>query len=826
MLRTKAVFDKKETKREREHNQIAYKAAVEGIVLLKNDGVLPVKLGKIALYGAGAEMTTKGGTGSGEVNERHSINILEGMEKAGFTITTKKWIHDYRVVYAEGIKAYEKTIRKKMLRFNTSAIMELLENPYKYPYGREITPHDVKRSDTDTCIYVVTRQAGEGADRKSDNGDYSLSEIEKKNIKICAQSYKKMIVVINVGSTFDLSFMEEIPGINGLIYFCQQGSQGGAALADIISGKVSPSGKLVDTWAKRYDDIPFAREYSYLNGDLENEYYKEGIYVGYRYFDTYDINPQYEFGYGLSYTKFEITFNYAIVNKTKVIVNVNVRNIGSTHSGKEVVQLYVSCPQTSVAKEYQQLAAFAKTKNLKPGETQQLELDIYMKSLGSFYEEHASFILDQGEYMVRIGNSSRNTKPCVIITLDHKVVVSKHENICMPQSKLEELKPTKKLQKEVLTNAARLTVKSAHFQTVTYEYKNTPVYSDAEVNKLMKRLTIKDMVELVVGSGMGSVIFSKNYFNAPGAVGNTTSNLVKKGIVNVTFADGPAGLRLQKRSTVNKRGKIKMVDAQVEFLNYMPRPIKKFLFGNPQKDKIIYQFTTAFPVALAMAQTWNTELLEKIGRAISVEMSEYGVTYWLAPSINIHRNPLCGRNFEYYSEDPYLTGKMAAAVTKGVQSIEGNYVTVKHFCANNQEDNRNQVSSNVSERALREIYLRGFEMAVREGKAKGIMTSYNQVNGVYTANSYDLCTKVLRNEWGFDGVVMTDWVSTGKGLADPGKCLKSGNDLIMPGFNSDKKKILAGIKEGLILEEDLRRCVANVLRSIVNSKLAKEYPLS
>jgi len=329
------------------------------------------------------------------------------------------------------------------------------------------------------------------------------------------------------------------------------------------------------------------------------------------------------------------------------------------------------------------------------------------------------------------------------------------------------------------------------------------------------------MVELVVGAGLSTVLFSKNYFNAPGAVGNTTSKLVKKGIINITLADGPAGLRLQKTSAVNKRGKVKMIDTQLDFMNYLPKLIKRFLFGNPEKDDLIYQYTTAFPVELALAQTWNTDLLEEIGRAVSIEMAEYGITFWLAPGLNIHRNPLCGRNFEYYSEDPYLTGKLAAALTRGVQSIEGNYVTLKHYCANNQEDNRNRVSSNLNERALREVYLRGFEIVVREAKAKGVMTSYNWVNGTYTANSHDLCTKVLRNEWGFEGVVMTDWFSTGKGLGNNGLCMKAGNDLIMPGGRYYKMEILAELKKGNIEEEDLRRCAANVLRSILDSKPGK-----
>ena len=824
-MRTRAVYDKSETKRELEHRQIAYRAATEGIVLLENDGALPVKPGKIALYGAGAKMTIKGGSGSGEVNVRHTVSIFEGLENAGYTVTTKKWINDYDHLFQDGQKAYVDHISKKIRSLDLGALLNIMSNTYQYPYGREISDTDVKESDTDTCIYVVSRQAGEGAERKLDNGDYNLTEVELKNIRKCAESYQKTIVVINVGSTFDLSFMYEVPGINGLIYFCQQGIQGGTAFGDIFSGKVTPSGKLVDTWAKNYDDIPFAREYSYLNGDVQNEYYKEGIYVGYRYFDSFQVEPQYVFGYGLSYTQFEITYIHSIVDKTKLIVKCKVQNIGDKFAGKEVVQLYVSCPQNNVAKEFQRLASFSKTKELKPGEAQEITLVIDMSTLTSYDEASASFILDQGDYIVRLGNSSRNTAPCTVVTLNQDVVVSKHKNVCKPQSEIKEILAPKVTNQYDLTNVDKLMIQASDFTTMTYEYKNPLVYSDKKVDKIMKRLTTKDMVELLIGAGAMSILFGKSYFSCPGAVGNTTSKLVNKGIISIPLSDGPAGLRIQKTSAITKKGTVKMIDSQAEFMNYLPKIIKKFLFGNPKKDTLVYQYTTAFPVELALGQTWNTELIEEIGCAVSREMSEYGIVYWLGPAMNIHRNPLCGRNFEYYSEDPYHTGKLAAAVIRGCQSVQGNYVTIKHFCANNQEENRFKVSSNVNERALREIYLRGFEIAVREGHAKGLMTSYNRLNGVYTLNSHDLCTKVLRNEWGFDGVVMTDWGSTGKELANTALAIKAGNDLIMPGSGFDKKQLLAGLKNGTCTEEDLRRCAANLLRSIIYSDLAKEYKL-
>lgn len=334
----------------------------------------------------------------------------------------------------------------------------------------------------------------------------------------------------------------------------------------------------------------------------------------------------------------------------------------------------------------------------------------------------------------------------------------------------------------------------------------------------MRRLTAEEMTDIVVGAGMSA---GKNRFQLPGSVGNTTSRFWDRGLANVALCDGPAGLRIQRRSTVDRSGKIKPVDPPFAFMNDLPGLVRKAALGNPERDPVIYQYATAFPVATALAQSWNTELLCQVGKAVYREMKEYGCTYWLAPGMNIHRNPLCGRNFEYYSEDPRLTGAMAAALTRGVQQEEGYYVTIKHFACNNQEENRTAVSSNVGERALREIYLRGFEEAVRAGGAKGVMTSYNRINGVYTPNSHDLCTKVLRQEWGFGGVVMTDWNSTMGGRASSAAALRAGNDLIMPGGSSYKREILQALRANLIDEADLRRCCGNVIRSILDSAVQK-----
>ena len=819
-LLTKASYSPEPNDREKENLHVAYKAACEAMVLLKNDGALPFAAKKVALYGPGAAMTVKGGTGSGEVNERHSVSILEGLEDRGFEVTTHDWINRFALAFHRAEKAHMEEKKKQLNILKPNTIMEMMFSSFFLPDGVDITEEDVRASDTDSCIYVLSRQAGEGGDRKLEKGDFLLSDGEIRNIRFCAEKYAHFVLVINSGSAVDMAFAEEIPGIDAILYICQLGSEGGHAFADVISGQVTPSGKLADTWAKRYADIPFGSDYSYLNGDLQNEYYKEGIYVGYRYFDSFGVEPAYPFGFGLSYTDFDIRSSGVIMDGRQVTVKAAVTNIGGTFRGKEVVQLYLSAPNGALHKEYQSLAAFAKTGNLAPGERQSLELSFDLGSMASYRETDNAYVLERGEYILRLGNSSRNTVAVGALVLEQEILVSRHQAVCPQQEPLEELKAPERPADALNAGLPKLYVEAEVFETVTYTYETPDVCADPWVQKFMNKLTVSDMADIVVGIGMFG---GETRFNLPGSVGNTTSKFWDKGLANVTLCDGPAGLRIQKRSTVGKNGKVKPVDLAMSIFEAFPDFVKKFMKGNPDTEPVIYQYTTAFPVAAALAQTWNADLMHRVGTAIYREMKEYGCTYWLAPAINIHRNPLCGRNFEYFSEDPRLTGLMAAAITRGVQQEDGFYVTVKHFACNNQEDDRNYVSSNLSQRVLREIYLRGFELTVREGGAKGIMTSYNKVNGVYAPNSHDLCTKLLRNEWGFEGVVMTDWFSTGNGKGDTALCMRAGNDLIMPGGGSYKKEILKGIKSGRITEEDLRRCCGNVVKSILDSAIQREY---
>lgn len=814
---TKASYSDEVTERENRNLEIAYKAATEAIVMLKNENnTLPFKEAKVALYGNGATMTIKGGTGSGEVNERHSVSIFEGFENREIEITNKELNLNYMKYYEEKNEEYIKTQRKRLYTHPTKLI-EIIFDSFKAPEFLEITDEEIESNGTDNAIYVLSRQAGEGGDRRAIEGDMFVTQKEKEDIKKLASKYENFVLVINVGSQMDMSFIDDIEGIGAILYICQLGTQGGNALADVVMGKVSPSGKLADTWAMKYADIPFGDEYSYLDGNVKDEYYKEGIYVGYRYFDTFNKEVRFPFGFGLSYTEFELA-NVVVTNlKSKIIVNVDVKNIGEV-AGKEVVQIYATAPVGTIDKEYQRLVAFAKTKELQKDETQTVTLELNMEDIASYDEKRANFVLESGDYIIRLGNSSKNTTPCAVVNIKEEVIVSAHDNILPKVAEFEELKSQR--EDEVVEDVTKINLTTEDFNTKVHKYPKIEECMDKKVQEILNKLTIKEMGDVIVGAGMTS----DNTFDLPGSVGNTTSKYWDRGLVNVAMCDGPAGIRLQRRSGITAEGKIKPIDSALGLVSVvLPEFIKKKMNADPEKDTVIYQYTTAFPVSTAVAQTWNVELANEIGHAVYEEMKEYGCTYWLAPAVNIHRNPLCGRNFEYYSEDPFLAGKMVASMTKGVQSEKGFYVTVKHFACNNQEDNRNKMTSHLSERALREIYLPAFKMAVEEGNAKSIMTAYNKINGTYCANSYDLCTKVLRNEWGFDGVVMTDWFASMQGNVDDALCMSAGNDLIMPGGKSFKKKVLKGLKKKKITEEDIRISASHIIKSVVDSQIHREY---
>lgn len=810
-FRTRAKRTDAVTALETENREVTYQAAVEGIVLLENKGVLPISPDKIALYGAGAGKTIKGGSGSGEVIERHAVSIREGLENRGFRIVTNEWLERYDELWEKERKLFIAGMRKKLRTFNTKILAEMLAAEYRYPYGDSIRADDLS-DDTDYCIYVLSRQSGEGSDRRKK--DYTISQMEKAHLQTCTEHYKHVILVINTGASFDVSFVDEFSNMDAVIFFCQSGQEGGNALADILTGKATPSGKLAATWASSYKDVPFGKDYSFMGDDINRAEYREGIYVGYRYYDSFHIQPRYAFGYGLSYTDFEVQSTGIKAEGTKVHIRVSVQNVGDKFAGKETVQLYVSCPDGKLEKEYQRLAAFTKTDVLQPGQIQELDLFFPMESVTSYEEETASMVLEKGDYILRVGTSSRDTRTCGIVTIPETVVISRHRNLCTSAKPVQKLHHAKAVSEILDTEKIIMDVKAFH--TEVMDYTKTENSFEPKVEAMLDRLGVNAQVNFCAGIGLFG---GKTEFTVPGAVGNTTSEYWNMGIPNAAFCDGPAGLRIQRRSTVDKKGKVKPVDGAISLYEYLPGFIQNWLFGNPEKETMIYQYVTSFPVAAALAQTWNLPLAEKIGRAVSREMTEYGVVFWLAPALNIIRNPLCGRNYEYYSEDPFLSGKMAAMITKGVQETPGNYVTIKHFAANNQEENRYYVSSDMDERTLREIYLRGFEIAVKEAKPKALMTAYNKLNGIYCPVNEELVKQILKKEWGFDGVVMTDWLSTGEDRAAHAESIASGVDLIMPGGKAVWKELKKAVKEGRLESGHVRRAAGNVLKHVLNGQI-------
>ena len=556
-----------------------------------------------------------------------------------------------------------------------------------------------------------------------------------------------------------------------------------------------------------------------MNGNVETEKYEESIYVGYRYFDSFDVEPEYPFGYGLSYTEFALTEGKVSADEISVQTQVTVKNIGDTYAGKEVVQIYTTCPQDGMPKEYKRLCGFVKTKLLAPGESQTVTVDVPAKALASFEEESGSWIVEKGLYGIWAGNSSAAVTLIGTLKVEEDAVLEKVEHICPLEEDLEEMVPPQDVTRR-LEAAWHQEAEKKGFVPVIFAPKAVEPMKicknewEKKAEQLVEKLTDEELIAMVIGE------VSKGQENAlgaagimvPGAAGETSGVLEEKyDVPGVSMADGPAGVRLIKKYDVNpENGQI--------YSNGLLGALEGGFFSTPEEHEdadTYYQYCTAIPVGTLLAHTWNTELLEEVGRAVAVEMQEFGIAWWLAPGMNIHRNPLCGRNFEYYSEDPLVSGRMAAAITRGVQSGEGVGTTIKHFACNNQEDNRMGSNSVLSERALREIYLIGFEIAVKTSQPMAIMTSYNRINGVHAANCKDICTVVARQEWDFQGIIMTDWTTTmPQGGSLSWKCVEAGNDLIMPGWQGDSENIREALKNGSLKKEDLKTCVKRMLKVI------------
>ena len=803
------------TQRETDHRKLAREAAAEGFVLLENkDHFLPLAKGsKVGLYGAGAIRTIKGGTGSGDVNERDSVNIFQGMKNAGYDVTSSEWLEDYDKLYVQARLDWKNEIFTKLNGDDTKFFDAYSATPFFMPSGNPIDEEKAAADGADTAFFVLARIAGENKDRFDTEGDYFISKEEKAILAQVSRCYKNVVLVINTGGLMDLAFVEEFDNIRSILQYVQAGQEGGNAFADVVSGDVTPSGKMTDTWAKDYYDYPGAEVYSYKSGDLMKEKYEEGIFVGYRYFDTFEVPVRYSFGYGMSYTDFEIRTDDIKVSgrgmmNPKVSVTVTVTNTGDTYAGKEVVQIYASCPQGRLVKEFRRLAGFGKTKLLAPKESQTMTITFPLYQLTSYEEESASWILEPGMYGIWIGNDLNTSVLSGALELDEKAVMTACENICPMKEELNEIVP----------DAEKVQAREAVWQEKV-DYQPVPEELPGKAGKIVESLSVDQLALLATGDpgrAQGNALGSAG-ISVPGAAAETSPCASEEpwNVTTIALVDGPAGLRLKREYQVDN-GEIVASD----FL----AALEGGFFSKPQEKRgtTYYQFCTAIPVGTLLAQSWDVELIKRVGEMIGHEMELFNVTLWLAPGMNIHRNPLCGRNFEYYSEDPLLAGMMAAAMTLGVQKVPGCGTTIKHFACNNQEDNRMGSDSILSERALREIYLKGFEIAAKDAQPMSIMTSYNLINGVHAANCYDTCTKAARDEWGFAGAIMTDWTTTNvqiQGECTAAGCMRAGNDMVMPGLPEDHENIKKELADGTLTMAELKRCIYNTVNIVLQSNM-------
>lgn len=787
-------------KYEREHIERLRKGLAGCTVLLKKNGAFPLNGPcRIEAAGSGVSYTVKGGTGSGEVNSRYFVNIEEGLEKAGFKISNKGWSTLYRYFEEEAHRAFMKELRARAKQEKINIIAASMGAVQKAPeYTIPL------RYDAEAAIYVVSRISGEGNDRLPEKGDFKLTDSEVRDILALNGYYDKFMLVINTGGPVDLSPVEDVGNI---LVLSQLGVETGDVLADILLGRAYPSGKLATTWAV-YED------YSTL-GDFakrDDTKYREGIYIGYRYFDAIGTEPMFPFGYGLGYTDFALEDASVRQRDGRFDVSVKVTNTGK-FPGREVVQTYISCPAGKLDKEIKSLTGFAKTGELKPGDSETVRIRFDIADFASYDEDAAAFVLEKGKYIILTGNSSADVTPVAVYELADDFAVRKTRNLFPGHGFTDHRNYTdrdfdlKGFKVRPLTIARKT-------ETVDYtivKAPSCPALDEASDEELMY-LNIgafdpKGGILSVIGDASKSV---------PGAAGETCGILENNGIPVLVLADGPAGVRIASKYYEDSKGKHNMGSPlPASMAEMLPKPAKVLIGGEkkPKKNAVVKeQYCTAIPIATAIAQSFDLDFAAGCGDIVGSEMERFGIDLWLAPALNIHRNVLCGRNFEYYSEDPVVSGSFAAAITKGVQKHPGCGTTIKHFAANNQETNRYANNSMVSERALREIYLKGFGLCIRESQPMAVMTSYNLLNGVHTSESRELTTEILRNEFGFDGLVMTDWVVGGEfllykgskyGTPDPAAVAAAGCSLFMPGSKHDYKMLDAGLRKGTVSREQL-----------------------
>lgn len=789
-----------------EHIEISKEAAKEGMVLLKNSrNLLPLKKGsKAALFGKGSFDYVKGGGGSGDVTVSYIRNLYEGLKMQEDVVTLYEPLSDF---YRENVKK----------QYQEGAVAGMTVEP-------ELPPELVNAAAAfaDTAIITLSRFSGEGWDRSDvefcdeinpweesvtmpqicgrvfPEGDFYLTDAEKAMIARVKEKFDSIVVVLNAGGVMDTVWFKEDPQLSAVLLAWQGGMEGGLAAAELLCGKSTPSGKLPDTFAIRLEDYPSTKNFH------ESPYYvdyTEDIYVGYRYFETIPgagERVSYPFGYGLSYTDFRIQVKDTevlileepdtgkISEDQTIRILAEVTNTGK-YPGKEVVQVYYGAPQGLLGKPARELCAFSKTRELLPGESQILTLEFPCSSMASFDDlgkiAKSAYVLEPGTYCFYLGNSVRDAfKLDFELEVEENIIVKQLSAKCAPSAlgkrmladgTYEEL-PTGTpndpnacaFEKMVPgTDEAIAPAIPGRERYLCWEWLKKdvkPFWEVAEgkvsLDEFTDQLSNEELIALLGGQPNRGVANTFGF-----------GNLGQYGVPNIMTADGPAGLRIGPECGV---------------------------------------YTTAFPCATLLASTWNPEIVEKVGRAGGEEVKENNISVWLTPAVNIHRNPLCGRNFEYYSEDPYLAGKLAGAMVKGIQS-NGVAACVKHFACNNKETNRKNSDSRVSERALREIYLKGFEMIVKEAEPWSIMSSYNIINGHRASENHDLLEGILRDEWNFDGIVTSDWWTRGEHYKE----IKAGNDVKMAcGY---PERVAKALEMGEIDRADLVRCAKRVLGLIL-----------
>ena len=775
----------------KEHIELSKNAAKEGMVLLKNEGnVLPFDKGtRIALFGKGIFDYVKGGGGSGDVTVAYTRNLFQGLCLQS----------DIVEIYPKSAAYYEDYVQQQ---YNEGHEPGLLSEP---PLPVELAA-DARRF-ADTAVIGISRFSGEGWDRRSkkgekielsgegsdmvrkseavfDNGDFYLTESEEAMVAAVREQFDRIVVVLNVGGVVDTEWFRQDEKISSVLMAWQGGIEGGLAAAELLVGKGNPSGKLSDTFAKELSDYPSSETFHESQKYVD---YYEDIYVGYRYFETIPGKAErvnYPFGYGLSYTSFELDRPSVKKEGEKIRVSVCVTNTGS-RPGKEVVQVYAGAPQGKLGKPARVLVSYQKTRELLPGETQKIVLLFSIDEMASYDDlgkvEQAAWILEEGEYRFYIGTSVRDAKEAEeTFILGEDRIVEKLQNRMVPTSLTKRLLPDGSYE-ELTTKEPNdpdenifdplprgsdmyvLPAEKARKQRRGKDRPDKPQLIDVAEN----RMTLKEFVASLPDQELAELLGGQPNLGCANTFG--IGNLPEYGVPDVMTADGPAGLRIMECCGVN---------------------------------------TTAWPCSTLLSCTWDPELAETIGFAAGQEVKENNIAVWLAPAVCIHRNPLCGRNFEYYSEDPYLTGKMAAALVRGVQK---NHIgtSVKHFALNNKETNRKDSDSRASERAIREIYLKAFEIIVKEAAPWSIMTSYNIINGHRASENKDLITGILRGEWGFDGMVTTDWWTYGEHYKE----VKAGNDLKMAcGY---PERLLAAKEQGALTREEMEACGERILKLIL-----------